>query len=113
MRQVINDHNNKLLADSIPKEEVKHCSCPRATREAGTCPLLQGLQGFCFDSNVVYQAKVVETRVDGVEEVETYVGCCATDWKTRLGNHEKLFKHERYKRETVLSSHIWAIKATS
>ena len=107
MRQVINAHNKKVLADSMPKEEVKHCSCPRATREAGTCPL----QGYCFDKNLVYQATVVETRTDGVEQVETYVGSCATDWKTRKGNHQKSFDHERYKSETILSSHIWAIRA--
>ena len=78
MRQVINAHNKKVLADSMPKEEVKHCSCPRATREAGTCPL----QGYCFDKNLVYQATVVDTRTDGVEQVKTYVGSCATDWKS-------------------------------
>ena len=46
-----------------------------------------------------------------VEQVETYVGSCATDWKTRKGNHQKSFDHERYKSETILSSHIWAIRA--
>ena len=50
-------------------------------------------------------------RTDGVEQVETYVGSCATDWKTRKGNHQKSFDHERYKSETILSSHIWAIRA--
>ena len=107
MKQVINAHNKKVLAESLPEVEVKHCSCPKATREAGTCPL----QGFCFDKNLVYQAKVVETRTDGVKQEESYVGCCGTEWKDRLGNHNKSFKHERYKHETVLSSHIWALKA--
>ena len=107
MKQVINAHNKKILAENLPEEEVRHCSCPKATREAGTCPL----QGFCLDKNLVYQAKVVETRTDGVKQEETYVGCCGTEWKDRLGNHNKSFKHERYKRETVLSSHIWALKA--
>ena len=107
MKQVISAHNKKVLAESLPEVEVKHCSCPKATREAGTCPL----QGFCFDKNLVYQAKVVETRTDGVKQEETYVGCSGTEWKDRLGNHNKSFKHERYKHETVLSSHIWALKA--
>ena len=44
------------------------------------------------------------------KQTETYVGCCGTDFKTRLGNHNKSFNHERYKSETILSSHIWAIK---
>ena len=106
MGQVISGHNKKLLAESKPpvpeEEEEKHCSCPKATKKAGTCPL----QGFCFDSNLVYQATVVETMTDGAKKTETYVGCCGTDFKTRLGNHNKSFKHERYKSETVLSSHI-------
>ena len=89
------------------EKEEKHCSCPKATRKAGTCPL----QGYCFDSNLVYQATVVETTTDGAKKTETYVGCCGTDFKTRKGNHNKSFKHERYKTETVLSSHIWAIKS--
>ena len=84
------------------EEEEKHCSCPKATKKAGTCPL----QGFCFDNNLVYQATVVETTTDGAKKTETYVGCCGTDFKTRKGNHNKSFKHERYKSETVLSSHI-------
>ena len=111
MSQIISGHNKKVLADSKPPvpeaEEVRHCSCPKATREAGTCPL----QGYCLDSNIVYQAEVVETRTDGVKKKETYVGCAATDWKSRKGNHEKSFKHQRYMHETVLSSHIWALKA--
>ena len=56
--------------------------------------------------NLVYQATVVETTTDGAKKTETYVGCCGTDFKTRKGNHNKSFKHERYKSETVLSSHI-------
>ena len=110
MSQVISGHNKKILANSKPpvteEEEEKHCTCPKATKKAGTCPL----QGYCYDSNLVYQATVVETTTDGVKKTETYVGCCGTDFKTRKGNHNKSFKHERYKSETILSSHIWAIK---
>ena len=108
MGQIVAKHNKKVLAASRPKEVAKRtCDCPKATREAGTCPL----QGYCLDSNIVYQAEVVETRTDGVKKKETYVGCAATDWKSRKGNHEKSFKHQRYMHETVLSSHIWALKA--
>ena len=39
-------------------------------------------------TNVVYQAEVVETKVDGQEEVEKYVGC-TTDFKTRWRHHIK------------------------
>ena len=33
-----------------------------------------------------------------------------TDFKTRLGNHNKAFNHRRYGRETKLSTHIWELK---
>ena len=59
----------------------------------------------------MYQAEVIETKTDGTKEKETYVGCTSTDWKSRKGNHEKSFKHERYMHDTVLSSHIWDLKA--
>ena len=110
MKQIISAHNRKVLEDSKPpvpeEEKPRTCNCPAAKREAGECPL----QGKCLDSNVVYQAEVVETKVDGEVKVETYVGS-TTEFKPRLRNHDKSFKHERYKHETVLSSHIWECKA--
>ena len=42
-------------------------------------------------------------------KVEKYVGS-TTNFKTRLANHDKSFTHDRYKHETVLSSHIWECK---
>ena len=74
----------------------------------GGCPL----EGKCLITNVVYQAVVVETKVDGQEEVEKYVGC-TTDFKTRWRHHIKSFNNATYKHETVLSSHIWECKARS
>ena len=106
IKQILSSHNKKVLAESLPQEKKKTCSCSKAIQKAGTCPL----QGVCLDKNLVYQATVVETKVDGEKEEETYVGCTGTDFKSRLGNHNKSFKHERYQRETVLSSHIWALK---
>ena len=109
MKQIISSHNRKVLDESKPPvpdaEKPRTCNCPRAKREAGECPL----QGKCLEPNVVYQAKVVERKVDGQEEVELYVGS-TNDFKPRLRNHEKSFNHERYGHETVLSSHIWECK---
>ena len=109
MKQIISAHNRKVLAASKPpvpeEEKPRTCNCPKKKRLAGECPL----QGECFVPNVVYQAEVVETKLDGEVKVEKYVGS-TTDFKDRLGNHEKSFTHERYKHETVLSSHIWECK---
>ena len=70
------------------------------------CPL----KGKCLITNVVYQAEVVETKADGQEEVEKYVGC-TTDFKTRWRHHDKSFNNPDYKHETVLSTHIWEAKS--
>ena len=78
MQQIIAAHNRKLLANIKPpgcplEEEPTPTTCDcseRKKREIGGCPL----QGKCLTRNVVYQAEVVETRVDGKEEVEKYVG---------------------------------------
>ena len=107
MKQVLAKHNKKVLAASIPKEEKRRCDCPKATREAGTCPL----QGQCLDKNTIYQATVVEIKPNGDQGVtETYVGCCGTEWKPRYRNHNKSFTHRKYKGETILSTHIWDLK---
>ena len=106
MKQVLAKHNKKVLVASEPKEEKRTCDCPKATREAGTCPL----QGHCLDKNIIYQATVVETKPNAEQVVETYVGSSGTMWKERYRNHNKSFNHRRYKGETILSSHIWDIK---
>ena len=107
MKQILAKHNKKIIAKNQPKAEERECNCPRRTREAGECPL----QGRCLTKNNVYQATVVETTVDNLEKVETYVGVCATTWKERYRNHVKSFNNPSYKGDTILSSHIWELKA--
>ena len=113
MRQIIASHNRKVLAEVKPPipvvdpPEAKTCNCSRRKlEEMGGCPL----EGKCLITNVVYQAVVVETKVDGQEEVEKYVGC-TTDFKTRWRHHDKSFNNPDYKHETVLSTHIWECKS--
>jgi hypothetical protein len=83
---------------AVPKPEVKKCNCPKNA----TCPL----DGQCLEKNIVYQATV--TASDG--GIEKYIGLTAPPFKSRLGNHKKSFKHEKYAHETTLSSHIWELK---
>ena len=114
MKQIISAHNRKVLATKkppIPLEEeqvLTNCNCSERKKATDGCPL----QGECLATNVVYLAEVVETKVDGQEEVEKYVGC-TTDFKTRWRHHIKSFNNATYKHETVLSSHIWECKARS
>ena len=65
----------------------------------------------CITTNNVYQATVVETTVDGEQEVETYVGVSAPPWKGRYSSHMSSFINLNKKDETKLSTHIWEIKA--
>ena len=106
IKQVVAKHNKKLLEAVVPKEEERGCSCPRAKRLAGECPL----QGKCITTNNVYQATVVETKVDGEQKVETYVGVSAPPWKGRYASHKSSFIHPHKKGETKLSAHIWELK---
>ena len=69
MKQIISAHNRKVLEESRPpvpeEEKPRTCNCPKKKRLAGECPL----QGECLVPNVIYQAEVVETKLDG-EEVD-------------------------------------------
>ena len=42
--------------------------------------------------------------------LKEYQGICSTEWKRRLGNHKKAFRHEKYKKDTELSKEVWRIK---
>ena len=113
MKQIIAAQNRKVMVEVKPPIPVEDapvpctCNCSRRKlEEIGGCPL----KGKCLITNVVYQAEVVETKADGQEEVEKYVGC-TTDFKTRWRHHDKSFNNQDYKHETVLSTHIWECKS--
>ena len=57
--------------------------------------------------NIVYQATVTNTES---QHKEYYIGLTSDPFKTRLANHTKSFKHERYSNESTLSSYIWKLK---
>ena len=97
MAKIISANNSKILKQLENKPEKRTCSCPKNA----TCPL----DGKCLTDNLIYQATVTH---DG--RVNTYIGLTSSDFKTRLANHNKSFNHEKYKHETSLSTHIWALK---
>ena len=97
IKNIISSHNAKVIRELESEEQKRTCNCPRTK----TCPV----QGKCLLENVVYQAKV---KSDNTEE--TYVGLTSNTFKSRLGNHRKAMKNERYRYDTTLSSHIWDIK---
>ena len=87
MQRTIVGHNKKLL-----KPQVKPADCPLGNK--------------CLVKNVIYQATVTETTVQGTQVKENYVGL-ASNFKDR---YKLSFNNEKYANETTLSTHIWEVK---
>ena len=96
LKKIISAHNTKVLK---PEEPTPLCNC----RNKENCPL----QGKCRVNNLVYQATVTTESTPPV--VETYVGMTAPEFKDRYRNHNKSFKHAKYKNETTLSKYLWKL----
>ena len=107
MKSKINQHNKKMLKENTTTTDeeqdassIRLCNCPEGT----VCPF----NGICLDKNVLYKAELTSSLANyGTKE---YKGICSTEWKARYGNHNKAFRHEKYKKETELSKEIWRIK---
>jgi hypothetical protein len=89
LARTISAHNSKVISQTLPKPNVKKCSCP----QNAVCPL----GGECLEENIVYQATVSSS--DGA--TEKYVGLTGPQFKKRLGNHKKSFKLQKYSHETT------------
>ena len=98
LARTISSHNAKIVNNSVEKQAVKECNCPRNSK----CPM----NGKCLSENIVYQATVKQS--DG--QTNTYIGLTAPAFKKRFANHKKSFKHQKYSRETKLSTHLWNLK---
>ena len=61
----------------------------------------------CLTEEVVYRCDVT---TDCEADKRFYIGSCSTMFKSRLYNHNKSFTHERYAKDTTLSSYIWLLK---
>ena len=112
---IISSHNKKILnaADRDPQvippraraqigpppRPKRLCNC----RAGAVCPL----GGMCLTEEVVYRCDVT-TNCEA--DKRFYIGSCSTMFKSRLYNHNKSFTHERYAKDTTLSSYIWLLK---
>lgn len=100
LKQIIDGHNKNILkkADQPQQTQVpKSCNC----RDKANCPL----KGECLVKEIVYQAKVATS-----DNIETYVGLTATEFKTRWRNHQQSFTNEKKKNDTELSKYLWQLK---
>ena len=117
MKQTISAHNKKIISDDDKqtqqdkdkqdgkkKAKKRTCSCPENSPDP--CPL----DGHCLATNIIYHAEVTETDTENKQTIRKYVGLTEGDFKSRLGNHKKSFKHRHYGKETKLSTHIWEVK---
>ena len=100
-KHAIDSHNKKLLTytNTASTTETRTCNCRIRT----DCPL----NGNCLTKNIIYQTTV--TRQDDNSH-ETYIGLCATDFKTRFRNHKSSFTHQYKQNQTELSKYIWNLK---
>ena len=109
MKTIIDQQNRKLLYITSPSESTqplhtvrkkkteKTCNC----RNKDLCPLNQK----CLQERVVYKA-TVQTNL----QPKSYIGSCATTFKTRYNNHKQSFKHINHRNDTALSKFIWKLK---
>ena len=91
--QIITGHNKNILK-AKPQDNVNPCNC----RKKDECPL----NGNCVVKDVVYQCQVSA----GNTPSKTYIGLSAGLWKERYANHIKSFRHEKYSKDTRLSTYI-------
>ena len=110
IRTIIQAHNAKILQnaseETSPKVVIddpqqttntltsKTCNC----NDKNNCPL----DGNCNPGPIIYKA----TIQDRENNTYTYIGS-TQNFKERYNNHKKSFRHEKYKKETTLSSFIW------
>ena len=97
IQSIINTHNKKIINQRNDKNENK-CNC----HNKDECPM----QNECLSENIVYKASVKSTNT----REQTYIGISETTFKKRYANHKKSFNHDKYRNDTELSKHVWAIK---
>ena len=92
MGEIIASHNTRILRQvNQGVRDNRQCNC----RVKADCPL----GGQCLASSLVYKGEI---STDDPVETRFYIGACSSDFKLRLANHKKSFRHERYSRETTL-----------
>ena len=98
MTNVIQRHNATIL-NSGNKKATQPCNC----RNKQACPL----DGKCRSESILYKA-----TVESGNTYKHYYGLAEGEFKYRYNNHTKSFNNTQYANETVLSTHIWNLKAS-
>ena len=91
IKSVINNHNVKVLNNTVEIEEGYNC------RNRNRCPV----DGKCLTPNIIYEAQITSNQPKYKQKV--YIGTAETDFKHRFNNHTKSFNLEHYENNTELS----------
>ena len=100
MGAIISSHNSRIQRQDGQVENDKPCNC----RVKANCPL----NGHCLIKSIVYRAEI---STNEQKDTRFYIGSCSSTFKERFSNHLKSIRHERYGKETTLSSYFWRLKA--
>ena len=115
LHKIFNRHTLKVSYSCLPNVASTICSVNRKLRKdhpvenacncrvKSECPL----NGKCQTDCVVYRAAVTDPRSGNEMD---YLGLTALPFKLRYANHLTSMRHERYKHQTELAKHIWALK---
>ena len=93
---IISSHDCNILS---PKQQAFGCNC----RVKNECPI----NGEYQTPSVIYREDVVN---DSNDEEKIYFALADTTIKERYRNHNRDFKHEKYKNSTELAKYIWQLK---
>ena len=102
MGTIIASHNSRIQHQNSQEDDNNRlCNC----RVRANCPL----NGHCLTKSVVYRGDI---STNDPVETRFYIGSCSSTYKDRYANHLKSFRHERYSKETTLSTYFWKLKAS-
>ena len=98
LKSITNNHNMKVLNNTIEIEESWNCTNRK------NCLL----DGKCLAPNIIYEAKNTLNQPNCKENI--YTGTAKTNFKHRFNNNTKSFKLKHYKNDTELPKEYWTIK---
>ena len=99
VKAIIKNHNERKKESArVKKDEVKEkktCNCQKSR----VCPV----EGKCLLSDVVYEAKLIQTSGAQTGSEHSYIGLTSQTFKARFSKHKATLKNPNSKEHTALS----------
>ena len=106
VKAIIKSHNErkkeKVRAVKEKLSEKKTCNCQKSR----VCPV----EGKCLISDVVYEAKVIQTSGAQIGSEHSYIGLTSQTFKARFSKHKATLKNPNSKEHTALSEFVHKLK---